>query len=278
MECLSGGLRNSIHMRERYRLLPYSLETIYQFATLIFSFGITWLFYRIVVEAALRRLDEAGLSAQEQARSTWVLIKDQEQMFCFALFIWAVFILGWKLAQVLRERKMLGLDVIEDDPGRRIIPEDSTKLIRAVQQLAPMAQRLLIPRAIVTALSRFGAGNSIPEVAAAADDVCDGEESKLESEMAMVRYIAWAIPSIGFIGTVRGIGMAMSEAHGAMDGDISGVTENLGVAFNSTLIALLISLALMLFVHQIQSLQEGFIQDAKDYINERLISRLHLAG
>src|SRR5690606_28980414 len=134
------------------------------------------------------------------------------------------------------------------------------------------------PRAIVTALSRFGAGNSIPEVAAAADDVCDGEESKLESEMAMVRYIAWAIPSIGFIGTVRGIGMAMSEAHGAMDGDISGVTENLGVAFNSTLIALLISLALMLFVHQIQSLQEGFIQDAKDYINERLISRLHLAG
>lgn len=265
-------------MSERYRLLPFSIETIYQVVTLLVSFGGTWLFYQVAVQPALRRMEAAGLTAEEQARSSWVLIKDQEQMFCFALFFWAVFILCWKVSQVLRERKILSLDVIEDDPGRRIIPEDATKLIRAVQQLPAMAQRLLVPRTIITALNRFGAGNSVPEVAAAAEDVCEGEGAKLESEMAMVRYIAWAIPSIGFIGTVRGIGMALADAHGAMDGDISGVTEKLGVAFNSTLVALLISLVLMLFVHQIQALQEGFIQDAKDYVNERLISRLHVTG
>ena len=58
----------------------------------------------------------------------------------------------------------------------------------------------------------------------------------------MVRYITWAIPSIGFIGTVRGISLALGQAHEAVQGDILGVTLSLGVAFNSTFVALIISL------------------------------------
>ena len=72
----------------------------------------------------------------------------------------------------------------------------------------------------------------------------------------MMRYIAWAIPAIGFIGTVRGIGDALSEAHKAVKGDVSGVTEGLGIAFNSTLVALLLSIVLMFLLHQLQLAQE----------------------
>ena len=68
----------------------------------------------------------------------------------------------------------------------------------------------------------------------------------------MIRYISWAIPSIGFIGTVRGIGEALAQADKAVQGDIAGVTQSLGVAFNSTFIALLISIFLMFLVHQLQ--------------------------
>ena len=60
-----------------------------------------------------------------------------------------------------------------------------------------------------------------------------------ESELSMLRYLVWAIPSIGFIGTVRGIGVALQRADEALTGDISGVTSALGVAFNSTLVALI---------------------------------------
>ena len=35
----------------------------------------------------------------------------------------------------------------------------------------------------------------------------DGSDGKNEADLALVKYIAWAIPSIGFLGTVRGIGM-----------------------------------------------------------------------
>ena len=91
----------------------------------------------------------------------------------------------------------------------------------------------------------------------------------------MIRYIAWAIPSIGFIGTVRGIGDALGKAHQAIEGNISGVTESLGVAFNSTLIALVISIVLVFFMHQLQLVQERFILNAEAYCEENLIRHLH---
>jgi biopolymer transport protein ExbB/TolQ len=90
----------------------------------------------------------------------------------------------------------------------------------------------------------------------------------------MVRYIAWAIPSIGFIGTVRGIGEALSQAHKAVQGDIAGVTASLGVAFNSTFIALVISIFLMFIVHQLQLAQERLVLDSHDYCDKNLVRHL----
>ena len=81
-----------------------------------------------------------------------------------------------------------------------------------------------------------------------AHGVCESGAERLESELSMVRYIAWVIPSIGFIGTVRGIGEALGQAHKAVEGDIAGVTQSLGGAVNSTFIALLISIVLMLLL------------------------------
>ena len=96
----------------------------------------------------------------------------------------------------------------------------------------------------------------------------------MESELSMIRYIAWAIPSVGFLGTVRGIGEALGEAHKAIEGNIFGVTKSLGVAFNSTLIALLLSLVLMFLVHHLQRLQERYVLDTEAYCEEQLTGRL----
>jgi biopolymer transport protein ExbB/TolQ len=87
----------------------------------------------------------------------------------------------------------------------------------------------------------------------------------------MVRYITWAIPSIGFIGTVRGIGAALGQAHEAMQGNIAGVTSSLGVAFNSTFVALLISMVVMFFMHQLQLTQERLVLDSHAYCENKLL-------
>ena len=98
----------------------------------------------------------------------------------------------------------------------------------------------------------------------------------MESELSIIRYIAWAIPSVGFIGTVRGIGDALGQAHRAVEGDITGVTSSLGVAFNSTFIALVISIILMFLMHQLQLVQERLVLDSQHYAEQRLVQHLQV--
>jgi hypothetical protein len=100
---------------------------------------------------------------------------------------------------------------------------------------------------------------------------CDVESDRLDSELSMVRYIAWAIPSIGFIGTVRGIGDALGQAYKAVEGDISGVTVSLGVAFNSTFVALVLSIIIMFCLHQLQLSQERLVLNCQRYADKRLL-------
>ena len=104
--------------------------------------------------------------------------------------------------------------------------------------------------------------------------VCESESERLDSELSMIRYIAWAIPSIGFLGTVRGIGQALGQAHKAVQGDIAGVTQALGVAFNSTFVALLISIIIMFLMHQLQLAQERLALDSEEYCDVKLIRHL----
>jgi biopolymer transport protein ExbB/TolQ len=134
----------------------------------------------------------------------------------------------------------------------------------------------LLPRVLLTALDRFRSTRSIQDVSTTIRTVCEAEGEKLDSELSMVRYIAWAIPSIGFIGTVRGIGDALAQAHRAVEGDIAGVTESLGVAFNSTFIALLLSIVLMFLLYQLQLLQERLVLDTQNYCDQRLMRHLRI--
>jgi len=78
-------------------------------------------------------------------------------------------------------------------------------------------------------------------------------------ELSFIRYISWAIPSIGFIGTVRGIGDALSKADEAISGNISNMTESLGIAFNSTFVALLLSILLTLVLTRVETKQDKLI-------------------
>ena len=127
---------------------------------------------------------------------------------------------------------------------------------------------------MLNALQRFGSTRNVQDVASSTHTICESEADRLESELSMIRYISWAIPSIGFIGTVRGIGEALAQADRAVEGDIAGVTQSLGVAFNSTFVALLISIFLMFLVHQLQLMQERLVFETEAYCDNRLIRHM----
>lgn len=251
---------------------------------LIFAIVVTEIFYGAVVRPRAEELllkskvmrAQAGANAKADLDqlSMYIILKDPEQQWEVVLFIWAMIVLTYKLTQVGRERRLFKHDFIHLQTGERIIPEDAFdryKELKAAIEKEPRWRERLLPECMLAALHRFHASHSIQDAANAVKERTDLAAEQLESALSLVRYIAWAIPAIGFIGTVRGIGGALAYAQEAIQGDISAVTSWLGLAFNSTLVALLLSLVLMFILHTMQSRQEAFIIETQTYCRDRLI-------
>ncbi len=261
----------------------FPFEFIYQ----VFSLLIIIIIVHAAYVAVIRPNAEAELEQQAEQlklnkdyvpkRSIYVLIRDYEQEACFILMFWSLFIMAYKGISLFRERSLLDKDILHAKDSIKFLPQDTRELSRQIQTLPEYEQDYLLPRALTVALHRFSSTENIQDVSSAATNICESESERLDSELSIIRYITWAIPSIGFLGTVRGIGDALGQAHKAVEGDIAGVTESLGVAFNSTLIALCISIVLMFIVHQLQLLQERFILDAQNYCNDNLIKHLQVS-
>ncbi len=262
------------------RQLPF--ELFYQVGALVAAIIVVHLIYITVIrpqaDAILELRAERTAAGEEyvQERSIYIVLKDFEQESCFVLMFWAIAIMGYKGRNTLRERGLLQEDIVRISEGMSVLPEDAREYTRPIQALPERTQGYLLPRTLLSALQRFASTHNVQDVSEAVKTVCDSESDRLDSELAMVRYIAWAIPSIGFIGTVRGISDALGQAHRAVQGDIAGVTESLGVAFNSTLIALVISILIMFLMHQLQLIQERLVLDTHTYLDQHLLSHLQV--
>ena len=258
----------------------FSSEFMFQLFALLLSVVIVHSFYVVLIRPQAAA-DEATHTAQiaenpdiVPGQSIWIIVRDYEQETCFILMLWAMAILAYKWRGLLRQQALLRQDVIPIATGESILPEDARDYARAIEALPPIERDYLYPRALLAALRRFRVTRSVQDVSAVVDSVCETETDRLDSELALVRYIAWAIPSIGFIGTVRGIGQALGMAYKAVEGDITGVTSALGLAFNSTLIALILSIVLMFVLYQLQLMQERLVLDANGACDRNLIQHL----
>jgi biopolymer transport protein ExbB/TolQ len=258
----------------------YPSEFIYQLFALLIAFILVHALYVTWVRPqADAFLEQQAAQLRDnpdavQQRSFYVVIKDYEQESCFILMLWALAILAYKGRAIYHQQRLLQDDLLRFPDSLPIGREDTRELAERLNTLPDIDRESLLPRALLTAVERFAATGNVQDVSTAARDICESEGERLESELSIIRYIAWAIPSVGFIGTVRGIGDALGQAHRAVEGDITGVTASLGVAFNSTFIALVISIVLMFFIHQLQLVQERLVLDSERYVDRWMIRRL----
>lgn len=214
---------------------------------------------------------DPGYKAQ---RSIWVILKDPEQEIAIILGIWALGLAVMKGQVLGLHRRQLEAGLVKVPQGYRILPTDVREYSHKIDQL-PQVERDLIPaRTLRRALKRFGETANVQDAATTVHDYCESEASRLDAELSMIRFCVWAIPAVGFVGTVRGIGEALAGAQTALRGDTGPVTSGLGVAFNSTFVALIISIILMYVVHELQLRQERLVLDTEMHVDDALLSNL----
>ena len=251
---------------------------------IVVIFGVE-MFYRMVVrpratellierQVMLNQPASTMHSGKIQDRPILLIIKDREPETEVIFFIWGMLFLAYKFVLVERERKLLDRDFVPVQPGERIIPEDSLdryKELKTTVEREPQWRERLLPECLLAALHRFHATNSIQDASAAVRERAELAADHLDSSLSLIRYIAWSIPASGFVGTVRGIGDALTFAEEAIKGNLGAVTTWLGLAFNSTLVGLMLCIALMYFLHIVQSSQEALIIEIQKYCRDKMI-------
>ena len=205
------------------------------------------------------------------------LLLGPEQIVCYIAFTWALLILFAKKAEVARQSEAFSLNLLSHDSSHRILPEDARLLQRKIADQAKEKGPFILSQLLETALNRFGITKSSSDVVDAVRMQSDVVIDRMVTSMSTVNYLAWSLPAIGFLGTVRGLAGSLSmggDTDKAIGSFIKEATSHLNVAFDCTLVALALSIVLMFFLQVIQKDEENLVLDCKQYCLDNLVAKL----
>lgn len=197
------------------------------------------------------------------------------QFFTFAAFFWATLILGAKSRRLKWENNAMSLSLLPEDEHKVLLPDRINDLRLKLYDEDEWSDSILV-KTLKMACTKFRANKSVQETMDVVKIQTEINLNYLENSFGVIRYLAWSIPSIGFIGTVLGISGALSHVDEAAAGDLSSVTVALGTAFDTTLVALFLSIILMYRIHRIQQIEENFIILIQDYLMNNFINRIYV--
>ncbi|MGD2180024.1 MotA/TolQ/ExbB proton channel family protein [Lusitaniella coriacea] len=161
-----------------------------------------------------------------------------------------------------------------EDPDSRQVAKLEYALSHSGYLLAIRCSR------IIKAYIESGSGKTATELAL---DDSSFYLSASESSYSIPRILVWAIPLLGFIGTVVGISRAVNGFSGFLEQaaeidqikeGIGTVTSGLAVAFDTTLLALLLSVLVMIPVVLVERFESKFLLGIDVYINEQVLPKL----
>lgn len=204
-----------------------------------------------------------------------------EFVVTFQDVMWVIFFIG--LIQ-LKERNR-EIKIMQSYELNQYLPEDFetiiddpvlTKIIKD-SKLDAEKNMGILPYMILQISLQFRTNNSISLISDFLSKQLELFLHKIELRYNTLKYIIWVIPSIGFMGTVYGIGLAVSKlGEGSLDDPnlLTQMAGSLGIAFNTTLLALVLSVVLQFFTQFFEAKEENIINDFGKYIMDNLINKI----
>lgn len=198
------------------------------------------------------------------------------QGIIYFLFIYGILEIQRMKKTVIKEQTAFNLELLPETEQYVLTPEDVAKIKLSMIEIDRKEKYLLVDM-IKKACTKFRANHSVSETLEMVSRQAEIQFRNSDSEQSIIRYIAWAIPSVGFVGTVIGISSSMSAASSAVSAaGIEKVTTLLNIAFDTTLVALVLSLILMYLYHNMQELNEKLHTKMESYVLDNLVNRIYI--
>lgn len=190
-------------------------------------------------------------------------------MFCCALGI-----LVTKWWGRMWQRRALRQTVLPAWDGTPTTPAAADALLREVGRLPRATRNSWVGRRAANVLDFLCRRRSAAELDDHVRTVSDTDSIALENSYSFLRLIIWSVPILGFLGTVLGITEAIAGVSPEkLENDISGVTEGLAVAFDTTGLALALTMVLMFFTSTTERVEQRVLEDVDSFVDLHLAHR-----
>ncbi len=192
--------------------------------------------------------------------------------FCCALGA-----LASKFWQSGKERRVCRTDIVPRWNHQPVSLTEAPKLLAGLERMPRRLRNTYLARRVTAVLDFLCQRRSAAELDDQLRTLSDNDALALEASYSLTRFITWAIPILGFLGTVLGITMAISGVHDD-DLQIGSITGGLANAFDATALALGLTMITMFVSSLVERREQMILEDVDRYVDRELAHRFERAG
>lgn len=200
-------------------------------------------------------------------------------------FFWSMSILLLKSAKLKLQRKTLKLPFIPESPEFVLSSATVNDVTRRIHQAVDEPRQFILLNRIEIALANLKNLGRVTDVDEILRSQGEQDESAVETSYSIISGFVWAIPVLGFIGTVEGLSrsiggfgqvLSTTEELSEIKASLQHVTAGLSIAFETTLQGLLAALIVQLFLMQTKKREEEFLDDCAEFCVRNVVGRLRV--
>jgi hypothetical protein len=219
---------------------------------------------------AVSLLQETSLLPPEYRRYLEHPVEQAEvALFCCGLLALTAKWLGWR-----RERAALRRELLPAWNGQPVPAPEAAGLRDQLARQAPALRQTWLGRRLGGLLDFVNSRKSALQLDDQMRTLADNDALELDAGYSLLRFITWAIPILGFLGTVVGITAAVAGVTPeTLEQSLSEVTGGLATAFDTTALALCLTMVLMFGSFVMERLESGVLQQVDAWIDAELAHR-----
>jgi len=208
--------------------------------------------------------------------------------FTIQNLMWIVFFLGlgelaYRLQESSASRRFLGRSYFPEEDDAIIQPEDAGRFWMQARDDAH-DEAAFLPRLVHAISSQFQTSRSINQTNTLLNSQLDLMGHAIDVKYSVIRFTMWMLPTLGFMGTVYGLMIALGVVGGVEPEQFAdqavnlfpAMIEGISVAFSTTLLGLLQSAVVVALMHFVQEREEQALNDAGQTCLEKFINKLYV--
>lgn len=198
---------------------------------------------------------------------------------------WAMAILFIKSRKLKFQRRALQYGILPQGIDFVLTAANVDEVVDRIYQIVDEPKHFVLFNRIVVALANLRNLGRVGDVDEILRSQAESDESSIETSYSLVAGFVWAIPVLGFIGTVLGLseaiggfGFVLKETQdmSQIKTALQNVTAGLEKAFVTTLQALVAALVIQLWLTYLKKSEQEFLDECSEYCINNIVNRLRI--